>query len=86
VVRVDTHNPSAVVTLLAKHSRDCDGEGLRDHACEYATRLMVKMPCSDSDGFCLAALLLLHGLRCAGESVYRMRLGCTSAVLLAALI
>jgi hypothetical protein len=27
VVRVDTYDPSAVVTLLAKHVGDCDGEG-----------------------------------------------------------
>jgi hypothetical protein len=42
VVRVDTHDPSAVVTLLAKHVGDCDIEGLRGHACEYATRPMAK--------------------------------------------
>jgi hypothetical protein len=86
VISVDTHDPSTVVTLLAKHVGDCDGEGLRGQACEYATRLMAKMPCSDGDGFCLAALLLSHGLRRAGESAYRMRLGCTSTVSLAALI
>jgi hypothetical protein len=45
VVRVDTHDPSAVVTLLTKHAGDCDSEGLQGHAREYATRPMAKMPC-----------------------------------------
>ena len=27
-LKVDTHNPSAIVTLLAKHVGDCDSEGL----------------------------------------------------------
>jgi hypothetical protein len=71
---VDAHDPSAVVTLLAKHVGDCDGEGLQGHACEYARRLMVKMPCSNGDRFCLAAPLLSHRLRCASGSTYRMRL------------
>lgn len=47
----------AVVTPLAKHVRDCDSEGLRGHACEYATMPIAKMPCSDGDGFCLVASL-----------------------------
>jgi hypothetical protein len=47
VVRVDTHDPSAVVTHLAKHVGNCDGEGLRSHTCEYATRPIAKMPRSD---------------------------------------
>jgi hypothetical protein len=60
---VDTHDPSAVVTLLAKHVRDCNREGIRGYVCEYAIRPIAKMPCSDSDGFYLATPLLLHGLR-----------------------
>jgi hypothetical protein len=57
---VDTHDPSAVVTLLAKHVGDCDSKGLQGYACEYTTKLIAKMPYSDSDGdsdgdgFCLA--------------------------------
>ena len=86
VVRVNMHNPSVVVTLLAKHVGDCDSEGLQGHACEYATRPIAKMPRSDGDGFCLAAPLLSHRLRCADESAYRLRLGCTSTVSSAALI
>jgi hypothetical protein len=53
VVRVDTHNLSVVVTFLARHVGDCDGEGLRGHTSEYATRPMAKMSCSNGDGFCL---------------------------------
>ena len=57
VVGADTHDPSAVATLLAKHLGDCDGEGLRGHACDYTTRPMAKMSHSDGNGFCLAAPL-----------------------------
>jgi hypothetical protein len=62
VIRVD---PCVVVTLLAKHLRDYDAKVYED-ACEYATRPMAKMPCSDGDGFRLAAPLLSHRLRCTG--------------------
>ena len=62
MVRVDTHDPSAAITLLAKHVRDCNGEGLHGHACEYATGPIAKMPCNNSNGFCLAAPLLSHRL------------------------
>jgi hypothetical protein len=77
---VDTRDPSVYIALLAKYLGDCDGEGLQGYACEYATRPMAKMPYSDGDGFCLAALLLSHGLRRVGKSAYRMRLGCSSTV------
>jgi hypothetical protein len=49
--------PVRLLHSLAKHLGDCDGEGLRGHACDYATRPMAKMPRSDGDGFCLAAPL-----------------------------
>jgi hypothetical protein len=43
VVKVDTHDPSAVVTLLAKHLGDyIRRKGLQGHACEYATRPITK--------------------------------------------
>jgi hypothetical protein len=54
---LDTHDLSAVVILFAKHIRDCDSEGLQGHACEYATRLMAKMPYSNSNKFYLATQL-----------------------------
>jgi hypothetical protein len=57
VVGADSHDPSAVAALLAKHLGDCGGEGLRGHACDYATKPIVKMPCNDSNRFRLAAPL-----------------------------
>jgi hypothetical protein len=63
VVEVDTHDPSAIAALLAKHLGDCDGEGLQGHACASATGPIAKMPRGDGDGFCLAAPLMSHGLR-----------------------
>jgi hypothetical protein len=85
VVGADTHDPSAVATLLAKHLGDCGSEGLRGHAYDYATRPMAKMPCSDSDKFCLATPLSV-----AQVTPYLVSLqdktSCTFAVLLAALI
>jgi len=63
VVGVDTHDPGAIVTLLATHLRDCNGEGLRGHACASATGPIAKIPRGDGDGFCLAAPLMSHGLR-----------------------
>jgi hypothetical protein len=41
VVKVDMHNPSAVVTLLEKHVRDCNGKGLQCRTYEYAARPMA---------------------------------------------
>jgi hypothetical protein len=59
VVGADMHDPSTVAILLAKRLGDCDGEGLRGHACDYTTRPMAEMPRSDGSRFCLAALLVV---------------------------
>jgi hypothetical protein len=73
VVRVDTHDPSAVVTLLARHVKDCNNKGLQGHARKYTTRLIARVPYGDNNGFCLAALLLSYKLRCTGKSVNRIK-------------
>jgi hypothetical protein len=57
VIGVDTHDPSAVVALLAKHVRDYNSKGLQGHACEYTTRTMAKMLYSNINGLCLTVPL-----------------------------
>jgi hypothetical protein len=68
VIKVDTHNSSAVVPPFAKRLRDYDSNGLQGYTGNHATRPMAEMPCSDGDGFCLAAPLAI-------VQVTRMRLG-----------
>jgi hypothetical protein len=57
MVRADTHNPTAVAAILAKHLRDRDIERFQGHAYDYATKLIAETPRSNSDAFCSAALL-----------------------------
>jgi hypothetical protein len=86
VVKVNTHNLSVVVTLFANYLRNCNSKGLQVYACEYAAKLIAKLPYSNSNRLCLAVLLLLRKLYYASKSAYKIRLRCMFVVLLAALI
>jgi hypothetical protein len=55
------HDSSATVILFAKQVGSRDSKGLRGYACDYATRLIARVPRGDGDGFCRATTLLSTG-------------------------
>ena len=60
IVRVDTHDPSAIATLLAKHLGDCDGNSLQGYACDNIIRLIAKMPLINNKRFYITTLYRLY--------------------------